>query len=296
MSTSMAKRRNKPSVLWFALAVGLVLVSLVVRSASRQSASGIGPSAQAGAGQVSLQKSLTSTYTASELKKGVYVGSETCLGCHEALSTWKDTKHALSIRKPTARYSLVPGKGVVADYDRNGVDDFIQGLDFNTISSVFDPYKPDAPVLSVDSGQYFITLGHVKMPVVFVLGGTGDWRERYGVRIPSTDSPTGYSDDVYTSPVQFNEDSKTYFAYKIGNWYGETKRPWSHRERPVPPFPNQSNSRHSARTAWGAISPVSAALAKRRRVNGCCGPTQRFASTPITLAISTTTVTARRTS
>jgi len=225
MSTSTAKRRNRPSVLWFALAVGLVLVSLVVRGASRQSASGNAPSAQAGAGQMSLQKSLTSTYTASELKKGVYVGSETCLGCHEAFSTWRDTKHALSIRKPMVRYSLVPGKGVVADYDRNSVDDFIQGLDFNTISSVFDPYKPDAPVLSVDSGQYFITLGDVKMPVVFVLGGTGDWRERYGVRIPSTDSPTGYSDDVYTSPVQFNEDSKTYFAYKIGNWYGETKRP-----------------------------------------------------------------------
>jgi hypothetical protein len=63
------------------------------------------------------------------------------------------------------------------------------------------------------------------MPVVFVLGGTGDWGERYRVRIPATDSPTGYSDDVYTSPVQFNEDSKTYFAYKIGNWYGPTKRP-----------------------------------------------------------------------
>ena len=164
-------------------------------------------------------------YTKAELANGIYVGSDFCLSCHQKYATWKDTKHALSIRKPMATNSLVPGKGVVADYDGNGVDDFIQGLDFNTISSVFDPYKPNAPVLAVDGGQYFITLGDVKMPVVFVLGGTGDWRERYGVRIPSTDSPTGYSDDVYTSPVQFNEDSRTYFAYKIGNWYGSTKRP-----------------------------------------------------------------------
>jgi hypothetical protein len=55
-------------------------------------------------------------------------------------------------------YPLIPGKGVVADHDRNGVDDFVQGFDFNKISSVFDAYKPYAPVLSVVSGQYFITL------------------------------------------------------------------------------------------------------------------------------------------
>ena len=205
--------------------VGLLLVSLLFGYAPQQPPPGTKPPAEVVAGQMSLQQMLTSKYTKTELETGVYVGSESCLSCHQEYKTWKGTKHALSIRKPMVRDSLVAGKGVIADYDRNGVDDFIQGLDFNTISSVFDPYKPDAPVLAVDSGQYFITLGDVKMPVVFVLGGTGDWRERYGVRIPSTDSPTGYSDDVYTSPVQFNEDSRSYFAYKIGNWYGDTKRP-----------------------------------------------------------------------
>lgn len=168
---------------------------------------------------------LKSHYTDEQLASGVYVGSEFCIGCHRKYKTWRDTKHALSIRKPMAHYSLVPGKGVIADYDHNGVDDFIQGLDFNKISSVFDAYKPFAPVLSVEKDQYFITLGDVKMPVVFVVGGTGDWRERYGVRLPVTDSPTGLSDDIYTSPVQFNEDSQTYFAYKAANWYGPTKRP-----------------------------------------------------------------------
>jgi hypothetical protein len=171
------------------------------------------------------EQALNAHYTKAELERGVYVGSELCLECHEKYEPWKKTKHAMSIRRPMTRYSLIPGKGVVADYDHNGVDDFMQGLDFNKIASVFDPFKPYAPVLSVVGDQYIITLGEVKMPVVFVLGGTGDWRERYGVRIPTTDSPTGYSDEVYTSPVQFNEDSRTYFAYKISNWYGPTKRP-----------------------------------------------------------------------
>ncbi|MGC8853651.1 MAG: hypothetical protein ACP5OY_01910 [Halothiobacillaceae bacterium] len=121
--------------------------------------------------------------------------------------------------------SLVPGKGVVADYDKNGVDDFVQGLDFNQISSPYDAFKPNAPVLSVENGQYYITINQVKMPVVFVNGGTGDWRERYGVRIPATDSPTGYSDEVYFSPVQFSEDSGTYFAYKTAAWYAPDNQP-----------------------------------------------------------------------
>lgn len=175
--------------------------------------------------QTSLRKLLHSRYTKEQLQAGTYVGSEFCLACHSEYQGWKTTKHAMSIRRPMEQYSLIPGKGVVADYDRNGVDDFIQGLDFNQISSVFDAYKPNAPVLSVENGKYMITIGQVKMPVVFVNGGTGDWRERYGVRIPASDSPTGYSDEVYFSPVQFNEDSKSYFAYKITNWYGPDKQP-----------------------------------------------------------------------
>ena len=215
----------RTGILFLTMTIGLLLVSLAFGDTPEQPAAGKQPSVQDGAGQISPQQILTSKYTATELESGIYVGSELCLGCHKEYRTWKKTKHAMSIRKPMARYSLVPGKGVVADYDRNGMDDFIQGLDFNRIPSVFDAYKPYAPVLSVESDQYFITMGEVKLPVVFVLGGTGDWRERYGVRIPATDSPTGYSDEVYTSPVQFNEDSKTYFAYKIDNWYGATKRP-----------------------------------------------------------------------
>jgi hypothetical protein len=207
------------------MTVGLLLISLAFGAESEHDSVGKPPAVASSTTLPTPLQRLTSLYTAAQLESGVYVGSEFCISCHEEYKGWKDTKHALSIRKPMTRYSLVPGKGVVADHDHNGLDDFVQGLDFNKIASVFDAYKPYAPVLSVEKGQYFIALGEVKMPVVFVLGGTGDWRERYGVRIPTTDSSTGYSDEVYTSPVQFNEDSKTYFAYKIGNWYGPTKRP-----------------------------------------------------------------------
>lgn len=208
-----------------ALAVGLLLSSIAVGARPEQPAATKPLAAAAVDAQSTPLQRLTAHYTTAQLESGVYVGSEFCLGCHEEYTTWKDTKHALSIRKPMAQYSLIPGKGVVADYDRNGVDDFIQGLDFNNVTSIFDAYKPYAPMLSVEKDQYFIALGEVKMAVVFVVGGTGDWRERYGVRLPVTDSRTGFSDDIYTSPVQFNEDSKTYFAYKIERWYGPTKRP-----------------------------------------------------------------------
>ena len=207
------------------MTVGLLLISMAFGAESEHDSVGKPPAIESLTTQPTALQRLTALYTPAQLESGVYVGSEFCISCHEEYKGWKNTKHALSIRKPMTRYSLIPGKGVVADYDHSGVDDFVQGLDFNKIASVFDAYKPYAPVLSVEKGQYFIALGEVKMPVVFVLGGTGDWRERYGVRIPTTDSATGYSDEVYTSPVQFNEDSKTYFAYKIGNWYGPTKRP-----------------------------------------------------------------------
>lgn len=265
-----------------ASATAIFLVSLVVRGAQ-----------EPGAGSISPEQIVTSTYTTAELASGVYVGSEGCLTCHQKYSTWKDTKHALSIRAPMAKYSPVPGKGVVADYDRNGLDDFIQGLDFNTIASVFDPYRPNAPVLAVDKDHYFITIGEVKMPVVFVLGGTGDWRERYGVRIPATDSPTGYSDDVYTSPVQFNEDSRTYFAYKIDHWYGTTKRPLVTPRTTRATISDSVKLSSFSKNCVGCHITGIRSVGKTAQGEWLCGPTRRATSTRTTRPILTTTATAR---
>ncbi len=58
--------------------------------------------------------------------------------CHKTYAGWHDTLHATVLIKPMTQWSLVQGQGVLADYDQNGVDDFVQGLDFNTISSPFD--------------------------------------------------------------------------------------------------------------------------------------------------------------
>ena len=59
------------------------------------------------------------------------------------------------------------------------MDDFMQGLDFNTISTPFDPYKPNAPILSYAAGIYYMTIGELTVEVVINQGGTGDWKQRY---------------------------------------------------------------------------------------------------------------------
>lgn len=161
---------------------------------------------------------------ASTLPDGnVYVGSEFCLACHQK-ERWRTTKHAQALRRPMAEYSLIKGKGVVADYDKNGIDDFQQGLDFNQISSVFDPYKPNAPKLSFEAGTYFITIGELKMPVVFTQGGTGSWKQRFGVRIPVSDTPTKLSAEIYMSPIQYNEKTRSYVLYNDKDWYDTTTK------------------------------------------------------------------------
>ena len=124
--------------MFMTLTAGLMLTSFAFGAALAQSTAGKPPAAGAWDAQTTPLQRLTSHYTPAQLENGIYVGSEFCISCHQKYKTWKDTKHALSIRKPMTRYSLIPGKGVVADYDHNGVDDFIQGLDFNKIASVFD--------------------------------------------------------------------------------------------------------------------------------------------------------------
>ena len=172
-----------------------------------------------------LTARLQAAYGAAAGNQNLYIGSEFCLACHSEYQSWRNTKHAQTLRQPMTQYSLVVGRGVTADYDRNGVDDFIQGLDFNQISSAWDPWKPNAPKLAVKNGQYTITIGQVEMPVAFVNGGTGEWRERYGVRIPASDSPSGHSDEIYFSPVQFNAEPNSYLPYKPEMWYGADKQP-----------------------------------------------------------------------
>ena len=168
-----------------------------------------------------IQK-LQITYTMDQLQTGVAVGAEYCMACHRDTTDWRDNTHSYELRAPMPQYSMMRGQGVIADYDGNGVDDFAQGLDLNQISSVFDPFKPNAPVLSVENGRYFISIGEDKMPVLFTIGGNGKSAQMFVVRVPVTDTLDYLSVGNYVSPIGFNERTGRYVLYNPDAWYAES--------------------------------------------------------------------------
>ena len=156
-----------------------------------------------------------------------YVGPEKCLTCHNNAGLgdatgWRTSLHAngYSVVLDDSR-SLEDRFGVVADYDQNGVDDFKDGLNFNNISSVFDPYKPNAPILSYNNG-YFIQIGEVTNKVYMTYGGSGYWKQRYMVKINTSE---GESADHYISPVQYNDKTFGYAAYHPETWWDTNNDP-----------------------------------------------------------------------
>lgn len=170
-------------------------------------------------------KKTMSRYSRTELDAGVVVGSEFCIACHgpydPEVAEWRDTNHAHALRKPMGVYSLQPGKGVLADFDHNGVDDFIQGLDFNTLSSLFDAQKPNAPILSYDAASdgYYIQLGPggLKLQLAATWSGMSEGNgQRYMVRVPVADTDTGYSRAIYFGPFAWGG---TTYSSNTSNWY-----------------------------------------------------------------------------
>jgi hypothetical protein len=211
------------------IVLGLVIVPLAnadgpaLRASHRAGGDRVSPGLSA-----DMLNSLTSMYTAKELEEGLtYVGDEFCIACHSGLHITREAKHRQALRTPFGMNSLIDGKGVVADYDQNGVDDFMQGLDFNQISSVFDPYKPNAPILSYDSAtdSYWMQIGELNMRVWITQGGTGDWKQRYLLRIPVSGGALNYAKDNYVSPVQFNEKTHEYVLYHPEHWWDDSGMP-----------------------------------------------------------------------
>jgi mono/diheme cytochrome c family protein len=103
----------------------------------------------------------------------------------------------------------------------------MDGLDFNQISSAFDPYKPNAPILSYDaaSDMYMMAIGNLTMQVWITQGGTGEWKQRYLLKVPVTGTPSGYGRDNYVSPVQYNEETDEYVTYHPEHWWDESGAP-----------------------------------------------------------------------
>jgi cytochrome c1 len=220
------------------IVLGLIMVPLVVDAGGPP----LRPSHRSGIGDrtatnlpADMMAKLTSRYSFAELEETpTVVGDEYCIACHSWSAITHEVKHRQALRKPMGKNSLIAGKGVVADYDGNGVDDFMDGLDFNQISSVFDPYKPNAPILSYEGGVYYITIGELKNRVVITQGGTGDWKQRYLVRIPVSGTGTGLTRDNYVSPLQYNEKTHGYVAYHPEHWWNpDTMEPWFGAKPPI---------------------------------------------------------------
>jgi Doubled CXXCH motif (Paired_CXXCH_1) len=172
-----------------------------------------------------LRNVLLGYYTAAEVDKGVYIGSSFCVACHTDKRTFLDTQHSTFARRPLTQYTMVPKRGVIADVNANGKDDFIDGLDFNTISSIFDPYKPNAPKLSVKNGTYLITIAGVDFPVVATLGGGPAQAQRFLVRIPVTDTESKFTKATYFAPFAYDPVSNAYTANALTSWYDANKQP-----------------------------------------------------------------------
>ncbi len=158
-----------------------------------------------------------------------YVGPEKCLSCHNNaglgdMTGWRTSMHAYgySVVMDHA-HSMTDLLGIVVDYDGNSTDDFKDGLDFNTISSVFDTYKPNAPVLAYSTeGGYTITIGAVTHRVYMTYGGSGLYKQRFIIKINTSE---GNSAGYYVSPIQYNEKTSEYVLYHPEAWYDGDNNP-----------------------------------------------------------------------
>ena len=191
-----------------------------------------GVTRSAAAVAAALRANLAAVY-GQQAPASTYIGSDYCLACHAPggaapdETSWHGTQHAATYIRPMTEWTLVPGKGVLANTLSTATDDFMQGLDFNTISSPFDAYKPNAPKLSVKNGTYTISIGQLDLPVVVMLQwrfDTGVWEQLFAVRIPVSDSPTGKTEAVYSSPLFWASDTG-WQAYTPEAFYDASNQP-----------------------------------------------------------------------
>lgn len=174
-----------------------------------------------------LANEITRQFGPSAAYSKFYVGTDVCLACHSEYAGYKNSMHYSAFKRTDSdRYSLVDRKGVVADYNLNGIDDFKEGLDFNQISSGFDRYKPNAPILGYNPQKgYTVKIGQIEYLTEFAYGGSGAYKQRYLTRIPVTDRSEGLSAGRYVLPIQFNETYRRWVPYAAGNWYDANNQP-----------------------------------------------------------------------
>ncbi|RMG93429.1 MAG: hypothetical protein D6708_05290, partial [Candidatus Dadabacteria bacterium] len=201
------RRMMRTRMLWTGLVIPAAVAGLL--------AAGCGGGAREPAGR---GDTLAEEGVQQALQKASYVGSETCLKCHGEQQGWAHSLHKFKLRsldEPGAT-----GQVLVNDSDGNGVNDFVDGLDFNNPPAGYDvtgfdaqAAKGVAPVLGTDErGTPTIKIGEVTYTVKYVLGGNGKWKQRYVTQIGNSH---------YILPVQYNETTRQYVAYHAGAWYDE---------------------------------------------------------------------------
>lgn len=175
-----------------------------------------------------LKQTLISAYGMEAATEPTYIGSEFCLACHTSYATWRDGLHAtMHADLPDDAGSMNPANGIIFDANGNGVDDFKDGLDFNAISSPFDAYKPNAPILKYVAGEaypYRVTIGTVTYKMLMKEGGF--FQQRLITRIPVTDGAAdGLSRSYYMLPFAYSPKLKKYATYNPDKWWDSTGAP-----------------------------------------------------------------------
>ena len=168
-----------------------------------------------------LSAKLTSLY--GNAAASSYLGSDICLACH-GLSNFKNTRHAQMLRRPLGQWTLVDGKGVIANQAHQATDDFMVGVDLSTVGS-FSAYGANAPKLSYDaaSDKYYMTIGVLKCQVVATIAGSADQDgQRYLLRVPVTDTDTKLSKALYYAPATY---SRAQGWMPASGWYDTTYNP-----------------------------------------------------------------------
>lgn len=141
-----------------------------------------------------------------------YTGSKTCSACHpNQFVGWSKSLH----NAPLKTVAELGDSIFVNDADRNGVNDFKDGLDLSTNPN-FSVFGVNAPILGVSGGKYVVTIGGVAYEIQRTQGGNGFWKQRYHTRIGR-----GY----YILPVQYNEKTREYVQYNAGHWYDGSNLP-----------------------------------------------------------------------
>lgn len=204
--------------------VGSIFIAAVLGGASASSAQALKPGKQA----ADLIRVLRSRYTAEQLQTPAYIGPEFCIACHQNYAPWRSSAHAtMHALVPDDSRAGDPAAGIIFDGNKNGIDDFREGLDFNKISSAFDAYKPNAPILTFAAAErypYRVTIGLITYTVGIKQGGY--YQQRLICRIPVTNGgPGGLSRSLYMLPFAYSPRYQEYAAYNPDKWWASDGKP-----------------------------------------------------------------------